>query len=899
MSNSRRDELWDRLTDAALREALGGKRPGGHKAQVGSVMPGSRAAKGRGAGAGKHKPPTSAERAGWMRPGDQPRGSALKALVVATCVVVGLTLVMVINHAAGDRPWFWPVAKQEVAVHDSLSVRTRSESDVGVLSIEGYHDSNVNGQLPDGSGAGQLRGQAGPWNNRASGRGEGFTHGHNKGLPENAWVYDPKPHSVGDLVIPLPSPSYTPSGAPFGNNIGGSGTALRAPGTTLNPVGATATKLKMREAGEAAARMELRVVTDGTENTVRTGERSDKLDRSRKVLAEASAVASKDPARVSRLKQVMEGKDFDSLVDLVTTTIKPESWNEAGKPIDVDGEDVALALRTIAGTEVAPEVVKEIADRIRDGRGAGPGQGGDRYQPIYENRFLAVGHNPLSTFSIDVDTASYSKVRRIIFQHGELPPPDAVRLEEFVNYHVYRYAGPEAAPVGADSRRRSSATDAGSAPGSSATGVASYKGEAAYKGQAAKKHPFAVHGDVAACPWQPGHKLLRIAIKGREIKNEDRPPSNLVFLVDVSGSMDEHDKLPLVKKGLKTLVQRLRATDRVAIVVYAGDAGLVLPSTPGNEKAKILGVLDSLKPEGSTNGAQGIHLAYDIAAQNFLKEGTNRVILATDGDFNVGTTSDAELVRLVEERAKGKVFLTTLGFGIGNHNDSMLEQIADKGNGQCAYIDTELETYKVFVEQLSGTLVTIAKDVKIQVEFNPAKVAAYRLLGYENRMLRTEDFKDDTKDAGEIGAGHTVTALYEIVPVPSATGPLEAPPVEEAEATELKYQKPAELTPAAHSGELLTVHLRYKQPEADKSQPLDVPVKDAEVAFGKAPGDFQFAAAVASFGMILRNSQYRGSASYDNVLELAKAGLKDDDHGYRAEFVDLVKRAKEISEKKK
>jgi Ca-activated chloride channel family protein len=409
--------------------------------------------------------------------------------------------------------------------------------------------------------------------------------------------------------------------------------------------------------------------------------------------------------------------------------------------------------------------------------------------------------------------------------------------------------------------------------------------------------PFAVHVETAACPWNNKQRLARIAIKGREVPRDKRPPSNLVFLVDVSGSMDEPDKLPLVKKGLKTLVQRLRATDRVAIVVYAGAAGLVLPSTPGNEKAKILGTLDELKPEGSTNGAQGIGLAYDIAAQNFLKEGTNRVILATDGDFNVGTTDDAALVRLVEERAKGKVFLTTMGFGIGNHNDSMLEQIADKGNGQCFYVDTELETYKVFVEQLSGTLVTIAKDVKIQVEFNPAKVAAYRLLGYENRMLRTEDFRDDTKDAGEIGAGHTVTALYEIVPMPSERGPVEAP-IGETETTELKYQKPAELTVAAASGELATVHLRYKQPEADKSQPLDVPVKDAEVEIGKTPGDFRFAAAVASFGMILRNSQYRGTSSFDNVLELAKAGLGDDEHGYRAEFVDLVKRAKEIAGKK-
>jgi Ca-activated chloride channel family protein len=614
-------------------------------------------------------------------------------------------------------------------------------------------------------------------------------------------------------------------------------------------------------------------VADGTQNSVVRGE-VEKLHKlmmevDRRLVSEVEEfklTIGGRPDDAKRLKQALDGKKFDAVMDVIAVTVKGDK-NSNGT-LDVDGESVALAVRTITGKDAAPEVVEEIAGRIRDGHGAGPGQGGDRYQPIYENRFLTVGNNPLSTFSIDVDTASYSKVRRLIFQNHELPPPDAVRLEEFVNYHVYRYAGPKTATK---------------------TGVAAGTGA-----DAAKNHPFAVHGDVAACPWRPGHKLLRVAIKGREIKNEDRPPSNLVFLVDVSGSMDEPDKLPLVKKGLKTLVQRLRAVDRVAIVVYAGQAGLVLPSTPGNEQAKILGVLDGLQPEGSTNGAQGIHLAYDIAAANFIKEGTNRVILATDGDFNVGTTSDAELVRLVEERAKSKVFLTTLGFGIGNHNDSMLEQIADKGNGQCAYIDTELEAYKVFVEQLSGTLVTIAKDVKIQVEFNPAKVAAYRLLGYENRMLNTEDFTDDTKDAGEIGAGHTVTALYEIVPVPGPKKPLEAPPVEDIEPTALKYQKPAELTEAARTAELLTVHLRYKQPDADKSVPLDVAVNDADVAVAKAPADFQFAAAVASFGMILRNSQYRGGSSYDNVLELAKAGLKDDEHGYRAEFVELVKRAKEI-----
>ncbi len=859
MSDNRRDDLWDRLTDAALREALGGKRPKGHKAQLGGVTPASRAGKSRGAGAGKGKRPTSADRAGWMRAGE-PRGSALKVLVVSTCVVVGLALVIAINHAAGDRPWLWPVAKHEVTVLDGDSSMMQSENDLRNRWLSGQLHADTNREeLPASKsrvrpylfsdelvdGGEQFGGSAKGGGYRASQSGGGWAASRREGFARNG---QPPGRDSG-----VSKPYYEMSGerrhAQSAQKLirdqqqiddlilSGSGTP---PGTPPRGVGHQPFILDPKP----------------DRPVIMIGGRPGHPESGTPGTADGEAKPADNAPAGDTSNIVILSNEVDGKVLAELTKLKLEA---------VDGGTVALALRAVTGKEAEPEVIKGFLEKAKDGRGAGPGQGGDRYQPIYENRFLTVGNNPLSTFSIDVDTASYSKVRRILFQHGELPPPDAVRLEEFVNYHVYRYAGPEV--------------------------VAKAAG-------AAKSHPFAVHGDVAACPWRPEHKLLRIAIKGREIKNEDRPPSNLVFLVDVSGSMDEPDRLPLVKKGLKTLVQRLRATDRVAIVVYAGAAGLVLPSTPGNEKAKILGVLDSLKPEGSTNGAQGIHLAYDIAAQNFLKEGTNRVILATDGDFNVGTTSDGELVRLVEERAMEKVFLTTLGFGIGNHNDSMLEQIADKGNGQCAYIDTELETYKVFVEQLSGTLVTIAKDVKIQVEFNPAKVVAYRLLGYENRMLRTEDFKDDTKDAGEIGAGHTVTALYEIVPVAIVRGPVEAP-VGETETTELKYQKPAELTAAARSGELLTVHLRYKQPEADKSQPLDVPVKDAEVELGKAPDDFRFAAAVASFGMILRNSQYRGTATYDNVLELAKAGLADDEHGYRAEFIDLVKRAKEIAEGRK
>ncbi len=501
------------------------------------------------------------------------------------------------------------------------------------------------------------------------------------------------------------------------------------------------------------------------------------------------------------------------------------------------------------------------------------GHSGDRYRAVHENRFLDVRLSPLSTFSIDVDTASYSKARRMILQQGVLPPPEAVRIEEFVNYFAYDYPH----PVGKEAA------------------------------------PFAVNSELAACPWQPGHYLMRVALAGKHIDQHARPTSNLVFLLDVSGSMDSDDKLGLVKDGLKQLVERLGENDRVAIVVYAGDSGLVLPSTNGTEKAKILSVIDELKSQGSTNGAAGIELAYQLAEENLIADGVNRVILCTDGDFNVGVTSDGGLVSLVEEKAKSGVFLTALGFGIGNHNDSMLEQIADRGNGSYAYIDSRNESFKVFAQQMSGTLVTIAKDVKIQVEFNPAHVAGYRLVGYENRMLATEDFADDTKDAGEIGAGHTVTALYEIIPAGVQIEPTPG----------LKYQRTTELTAAAQGGEFANVALRYKEPNADVSQLLEVAISDPRAAANDEPGDssdgetsedtgeaenvangpgpmpqgtdeFQFAAAVASFAMILRNSAYQGETSFDAVLEMAR-GAGPDEFGYRAEFLQIVEEAKRIA----
>jgi Ca-activated chloride channel family protein len=403
--------------------------------------------------------------------------------------------------------------------------------------------------------------------------------------------------------------------------------------------------------------------------------------------------------------------------------------------------------------------------------------------------------------------------------------------------------------------------------------------------------------EVAGCPWKPEHRLVRIGIKGREMDRDNRPRSNLVFLVDVSGSMDQPNKLPLVVYGLEQLTRELGENDRVAIVVYASSEGLVLPSMPGNNQQVILAALGQLRAGGSTAGGAGIQLAYQIAEDNFIEGGTNRVILCTDGDFNVGVTSTAELERLCEQKAKETgVFLSVLGFGRGNLNDAMMEAIADHGNGNYHYVDNRAEARRVLVEEMTGTLVTIAKDVKIQVEFNPRQVAGYRLIGYENRMLRTEDFNDDTKDAGEIGAGHTVTALYEVVP---AGQKVEVPPVDE-----LKYQPSLRTTAAeqgpvpardglerAPSDELLTLKMRYKQPDGDTSRKLEWVVTDDGKAFRAVSGDFQFAAAVAGFGLLLRDSQYKGNLTFAAVLELAQSALGTDEYGYRAEFLEMVRRA--------
>ncbi len=480
----------------------------------------------------------------------------------------------------------------------------------------------------------------------------------------------------------------------------------------------------------------------------------------------------------------------------------------------------------------------------------------EAYSFVRDNEFLGAGENPLSTFSIDVDTASYSNVRRFL-QAGRLPPADAVRIEELINYFPYHYTPPAAHRGGDD------------AP------------------------PFAASMEVAEAPWAPAHRLVRIGLKGREVVADARPAANLVFLLDVSGSMNEPAKLPLVKEAMRLLLGKLRPDDRVAIVTYAGSSGLALPSTPVAKAREIVDALESLRPGGSTNGAMGIQLAYDVAKANLVSEGVNRVILCTDGDFNVGVTSQGELVRLVEEKAKSGVFLTVLGFGMGNLKDSTLEVLAGKGNGSYGYIDNQREAEKLLVEQVSGTLVTIAKDVKIQVDFNPEQVRSYRLIGYENRILKKEDFNNDQVDAGEIGAGHTVTALYEVV----LAGGGEQPGVAMVEESKYQPRPVAAKLPAAIASELLTVRIRYKEPAGEVSRKLEFPLSDSGRQFTNASADFKFTSALAAFGMILRDSPHKGQATIGNVIEWAAAGAAnaaDDPRGYRREFLDLARRAQAL-----
>jgi secreted protein with Ig-like and vWFA domain len=620
---------------------------------------------------------------------------------------------------------------------------------------------------------------------------------------------------------------------------------------------------------------------------------------------------------------------------------RPGETLDARMPISADKgpyyQPGAPDLEGFWGPRISPSGVHDLSGVVIESRFGTPLYAADAalgcrlsseaYDPVVHNPFLRVMQNPLSTFSIDVDTASYANVRRFL-NGGQLPPPNAVRVEEFINYFEYDYPQPTTAETAVP-----------------------------------PDCPFSVNVDVGECPWVPEHRLMRVGLKGMEIEQEERPSCNLVFLIDVSGSMQPPNKLPLLKQAMGMAVDGLNVDDRVALVVYAGSSGLVLPSTTGDSLEKIRDALEQLEAGGSTDGGEGIQLAYDVAAENFIEGGVNRVILATDGDFNVGVTDQSELVRLIEDRAKTGVFLSVLGFGMGNYKDDTLEKLADKGNGNYAYIDTPAEARKVLVEQLGGTLVTIAKDVKIQIEFNPAEVMAYRLIGYENRLLAAQDFNDDTKDAGEIGAGHTVTALYELVPVgvePPAGDQLEREPapddepreagagcesrtsggetgdvLEEPAATSeadpnaaaadgaltpdphalaeadtlpnvienewvdpLKYQTPGNLAPSllgVSDGEVATVKLRYKQPDGDVSQLLEVAVVDDGATLAETSRDFRFAASVASFGMLLRHSPYIGEWTFDAVRELAAEAVGDDADEYRIEFLGLVERANELA----
>ncbi|NQY66258.1 MAG: von Willebrand factor type A domain-containing protein [Flavobacteriales bacterium] len=462
----------------------------------------------------------------------------------------------------------------------------------------------------------------------------------------------------------------------------------------------------------------------------------------------------------------------------------------------------------------------------------------EEYNIIRDNTYVSPLNEPLSTFSIDVDAASYSNIRRMI-NYGQYPNKDAVRIEEMINYFSYNYPEP--------------------------------KGE----------DPFSITTEIGAAPWNPNHQLVHIGLQGKQIDYTEANPSNLVFLIDVSGSMGANNKLPLLKSSMKLLINSLKDEDRIAIVVYAGAAGLVLPSTPISEKSTIIKALDHLQSGGSTAGGAGIKLAYKVAKENLIANGNNRIILATDGDFNVGASSSSDMVRLIEERRKYGIYLTITGFGMGNYKDGRMEQISNAGNGNYYYIDNIQEAKKVFVNEINSTLFTIAKDVKIQVEFNPTQVQSYRLIGYVNRKLAAEDFNDDKKDAGELGAGHTVTALYEIIPTgvkSSFTNDIDP----------LKYQSNLQqIMAVSNSDELLTVKFRYKEPNEDTSKLLVKTLKSKEVTT-KNSENFLFSAAVAQFGMLLRDSEFKGDASYESVLSLANKSKGADKFGYRSEFIKMV-----------
>lgn len=483
-----------------------------------------------------------------------------------------------------------------------------------------------------------------------------------------------------------------------------------------------------------------------------------------------------------------------------------------------------------ADTTSVAAMEDEITDNIAtDGNS-------ESYAELIENPFESPTTAPLSTFSIDVDNASYTNIRRFI-NSGQPVPAAAVRIEEMINYFRYQYPQPQG------------------------------------------EHPFSINTEYSQSPWNPKHKLLKIGLQGKDIPMDNLPASNIVFLVDVSGSMADDNKLPLLKESMKVLVKELREKDKVSVVVYAGAAGVVLEPTAGDEKETIMDAFDELEAGGSTAGGEGLELAYKLAQQNFIKGGNNRIVMATDGDFNVGKSSDKDMEDLIEEKRKSGIFLTVLGYGMGNYKDSKMEILADKGNGNYAYIDNMQEANRFLGTAFKGSIFTIAKDVKIQIEFNPKHVQAYRLIGYENRMLKAEDFKNDAVDAGELGAGHTVTALYEIIPVGTES---------DYTTSDLKYTKTKANTAANYAEELATIKFRYKKPEGEKSIEMVSTVADKVIALEQASPDFRFSAAVAWFGLKLRDSKYMGHFSADGLKKLAKSGLAYDQDGYRSEFIRLA-----------
>jgi len=550
-------------------------------------------------------------------------------------------------------------------------------------------------------------------------------------------------------------------------------------------------------------------------------------------LSPEAALAPKAEAEISRQKQ--SGGTAAQESKRLSPVLAPPPLASAGPPMDA-----AVKSAEALSPSVLPPL---FAGSPSPSRTTPQGFSTEGYDHLVENQFLDPRTEPLSTFSIDVDTASYSNVRRFL-DSGSLPPPDAVRIEELVNYFPYTYKEPT------------------------------------------NDEPFAYATELAPCPWNKDHYLLRVGLQAPRVEESDLPPSNLVFLIDVSGSMQDENKLPLVKESLKLLVGKMRRQDRISLVVYAGSAGQVLAPTAGDRKDAIVRAIDALESGGSTAGSEGIELAYEAARSAFIKGGNNRVVLATDGDFNVGPSSDGELVRIIERERKSGVFLTILGFGMGNYQDAKMQKLADSGNGNYAYVDSLREAEKVLVRQMAGTLYTIAKDVKIQIEFNPATVASYRLLGYEKRLLLAQDFANDAKDAGELGAGHRVTVFYEIASQGGGAGGR----------SDLKYQSTTP-SPAASKGDLMTIKLRYKKPDGDVSRLVETAVPWKPVA-GTPSEDFRFAAAVAEWGLLLRDSEWKGGATYAQVEDLAAGALARgrDPEGYRSEFLRLVRETMKLSQ---